>query len=138
MIRAQNGQETVDKCRIDSSINLVLMNLKMPVLDGFEATTQIKEIAPNLPIIAQSALAKSEDIKNALDAGCNVHISKPIDEKKLISKKFAIFTDHRKKLGLKIKSPVYLKLKMAMHADNFIKINFMLASLIPNNKQEGI
>ena len=67
----------------------VLMDLRMPVMDGYEATRQIRalprEDAASVPIIALSADAFQEDIQKCLDAGMNGHIAKPLDPKLMIS-----------------------------------------------------
>jgi CheY-like chemotaxis protein len=56
-----------------------LMDIKMPVMDGYEATRLIKKIRPELPVIAQTAYALSQERKQALEVGCDNYISKPID-----------------------------------------------------------
>lgn len=70
--------------------DLVLMDLKLPGIDGLETTRHIKRIQPFLPVIAQTAFALSGDEQKALEAGCDDYISKPISEKNLtdIIKKF--------------------------------------------------
>ena len=79
-IHAKNGQETVDICFRRGDIDLVLMDLKMPQLNGFEATQQIRKIYPDITIIAQTAYSTKKDRETALEAGCNDFISKPIDK----------------------------------------------------------
>ena len=59
------------------------MDLKMPILDGFEATKMIKEFRPNLPIVAQTAYTTNDDKEKALAAGCDDFITKPIKEEVL-------------------------------------------------------
>ena len=83
VLHAKNGQEAVEICRKHKEINLVLMDLKMPVMNGYEATKQIKEFRPDLPIIAQTAYSTKEDIKKAKSASCDDFISKPINRKTL-------------------------------------------------------
>ena len=83
IVRAQNGQEAIDLVKKMPSLNLVFMDLKMPVLDGYKATTEIKKIRPELPVIAQTAYAQLPDREKAIENGCDDYISKPIDEKKL-------------------------------------------------------
>jgi PAS domain S-box-containing protein len=75
---AQNGMEAVNFCEIDPSINLVLMDIKMPLMNGLDATKLIKSKRPHLPVIAQSAYAMNSDIKEAKLAGCDEYLSKPI------------------------------------------------------------
>ena len=83
MLHAKNGKEAVDICKESAEINLVLMDLKMPVMNGFEASRIIKEFNPDLPIVAQTAYSTKADRVKALSAGCNEFISKPISEEKL-------------------------------------------------------
>jgi PAS domain S-box-containing protein len=75
---AKDGMEAVNLCEIDPSINLVLMDIKMPLLNGYEATKMIKNIRPDLPIIAQTAYAMISDKLEADKAGCDGYLSKPI------------------------------------------------------------
>jgi PAS domain S-box-containing protein len=75
---AKNGVEVIDICKTDPSVNLILMDIKMPLLNGYEATRQIKMIRPELPIIAQTAYAMISDKAEALKAGCDDYLSKPI------------------------------------------------------------
>ena len=75
--RAKNGQEAVDM--VDKNdYDLILMDIKMPVMDGMEATRQIKEKRPNLPIIALTANAFDSDRQQAMDAGCDAFLAKPV------------------------------------------------------------
>ena len=75
--RAKNGQETVEKVEKDS-FDIVLMDIKMPVMDGLEATKAIKAIRPELPIVALTANAFDSDRQLAMDAGCDDFLSKPV------------------------------------------------------------
>ena len=75
---ARNGIEAVEMCRKNAGINLVLMDIKMPHMDGIEATTQIKRSRSTLPVIVQTAYAMSADEENCIKAGCDAYISKPI------------------------------------------------------------
>jgi len=86
IIRAENGIEAVTKCHANSTIDLVLMDIKMPEIDGYEATKRIKEFAPDLPIIAQTAYTTDEEKKKAFQSGCSDFLSKPIVKNELISK----------------------------------------------------
>ncbi len=76
-VRAINGQEAVEKA-LTGDFALVLMDLKMPVMDGLEATRQIKAVRPELPIIALTANAFNSDRQQAFDAGCDNFMSKPV------------------------------------------------------------
>ncbi|MFC2096292.1 response regulator [Bacteroidota bacterium] len=85
ILRAENGKQAIDICRANKKINLVLMDLKMPEVNGIEATKEIKKVRPDLPIIAQTAYAMTEDKKSTLEAGCVDYLSKPIKANVLIS-----------------------------------------------------
>lgn len=80
IIHAKDGLEAVAYCKNNPTIELVLMDIKMPKMDGHEATKRIKEFRPNLPIIAQTAYSTLEDKEKAILAGCNDFISKPISK----------------------------------------------------------
>ncbi len=82
---AGNGQEAVDKCLSDSSIDLVLMDMRLPVMDGYDATRLIRSARADLPIIAQTANALPKDKIMALEAGCNDFVTKPIDRALLLN-----------------------------------------------------
>ena len=75
--RAKNGQEAVEMAE-KNAYDLVLMDIKMPIMDGLEATKAIREKLPNLPIIALTANAFDSDRQLAMDAGCNDFLSKPV------------------------------------------------------------
>lgn len=79
VITATNGKEAVDTFRNETGIDLVLMDIKMPVMDGVEATRIIKSIKPDVPVIIQTAYALNEDKERFLKAGCDGYITKPID-----------------------------------------------------------
>jgi CheY-like chemotaxis protein len=81
---AKDGREAVDLCETEPSINLVLMDIKMPLLNGYEATRIIKTKRPELPIIAQTAYAMVSDKLEADKAGCDGYLSKPIRINQLI------------------------------------------------------
>ena len=83
---AKNGKEAVEQCYEHPEISLVLMDLKMPVMDGLEATRKIKSFRKDLPIIAITAYAMSGDEKIALEAGCSDYITKPFEQDVLLSK----------------------------------------------------
>ncbi|MBF6639939.1 response regulator [Flavobacterium sp. J49] len=83
IIRAVNGKETVEICLNNPSIDLVLMDIKMPIMNGFEAIERIQPVRPNLPIIAQTAYSSSEDKAKILDAGFTDYITKPLSRERL-------------------------------------------------------
>lgn len=86
IIRAVNGIEAVNLCKSNPNIDLVLMDIKMPEMDGYEATALINEFKPYLPVIAQSAYITEADKIKALQSGFSDFISKPINKKILLSK----------------------------------------------------
>jgi CheY-like chemotaxis protein len=78
ILHAWDGKEAVDIVRKHPEISLVLMDIKMPEMDGYTATQLIKKIRPKLPVIAQTAYAMSENRDNAVQAGFDHYISKPV------------------------------------------------------------
>ncbi len=84
VLRAENGIEAVDICRNHPDISLVLMDIKMPLMDGFEATKQIRTFMPDIPIIALTAHVTPEDENKALTSGCNEYVTKPVSKTKLL------------------------------------------------------
>lgn len=85
IIRANNGAKAVEICKTDPHIDLVLMDIELPVLDGYKATTEIKKIRPELPVIAQTAFAMMGERERSKEAGCNDYLAKPIRKEELIS-----------------------------------------------------
>jgi signal transduction histidine kinase/CheY-like chemotaxis protein len=79
IIHAKNGEDGVEICRLIEDIDLILMDMQLPFINGYEATSQIKAINPNLTIIAQTAYVMSDDKAKCLKAGCDDYIPKPID-----------------------------------------------------------
>ncbi len=86
ILHAKNGLEAVELCKKINQIDIVLMDIKMPVVNGFDATIEIKRYRTNLPIIAQTAFASKEEINKCLELGCDDYITKPIDINGLINK----------------------------------------------------
>ena len=78
-LHAKNGEEAVAMCKENDEIDLVLMDIKMPHMNGLDAARIIKSFAPDLKIIAQSAYSTHEDRKNALSAGCDGFLEKPLN-----------------------------------------------------------
>jgi two-component system sensor histidine kinase/response regulator len=81
---AKDGIEAIELC-IKHKPDLILMDIKMPNLDGLEATRVIKKTHPNIPVIAQTAFAMEHDKKLGLESGCNAYLSKPIKANVLIA-----------------------------------------------------
>ncbi|TRX16087.1 ATP-binding protein [Flavobacterium franklandianum] len=91
VLRAINGQEAVDICRENVDIHLVLMDIKMPVLNGFEAFKIINSFNPKLPVIAQTAYASVEDYEKIMELGFTAYVSKPLDKEKIFELIDSIF-----------------------------------------------
>ena len=83
---ATNGKEVLDILRSNDDIDLILMDIKMPLLNGYEATEEIRKFNKDVIIIAQTAYALPGDYSKAIDVGCNDYISKPIDKDILLNK----------------------------------------------------
>ena len=79
VLHAITGVEAVEACRSNPDLDLVLMDLRMPIMDGNEATRQIRQFNKDVIIIAQTAYAFTGDSDKALEAGCNNYITKPIN-----------------------------------------------------------
>jgi PAS domain S-box-containing protein len=79
VVKAVNGLEAVDYCKANNP-DLVLMDIKMPVMDGIQATLKIKEFKPSLPIIALTAYTFEEEKKNILASGCDAYLEKPVHQ----------------------------------------------------------
>lgn len=94
IFQAKNGKEAVDICREHPEISLVLMDIKMPLMNGFEATREIRLFRKDIPIIAITAHAMTGDEKKAFDAGCDGFIAKPVSSEALLEelKNFGIFS----------------------------------------------
>ncbi|MCF8364056.1 MAG: response regulator [Prolixibacteraceae bacterium] len=85
LLFAHNGKEAVELYQANSSIDLVLMDIKMPVMDGYSAAIKIKELNKNAIIVAQTAYALASDREKALAAGCSEYLVKPLIKKDLFS-----------------------------------------------------
>ena len=81
--RVSNGQEAVDFCRSHDGIDLILMDIRMPLLNGYQATEQIRLFNTNIIIIAQTAFGLVGDKEKAIAVGCDDYIIKPINQDKL-------------------------------------------------------
>ena len=81
----ENGQEIVERFKEakPQEFDMILMDIQMPIMNGYEATQKIREFNTSIPIIAMTANAFSDDIQTSLNAGMNAHVSKPVDMKVL-------------------------------------------------------
>jgi CheY-like chemotaxis protein len=86
IIHASNGLEALEIFQKNPHIGLILMDIKMSVMDGLEATRQIKAINRNVPVIAITAYAMAGDEARVAEAGCDYYLTKPIDKKLLLEK----------------------------------------------------
>lgn len=77
LIHAINGKQAIELCKTNPKIRLVLMDLKMPIISGLDATKEIKKMNKKLPVIAQTAYSTADDKEKAIKAGCDAFISKP-------------------------------------------------------------
>lgn len=84
IIECDNGQKALELCKDFPDIDLILMDIQMPILNGYEATRKIREFNKNVFIIAQTAYALGGDREKALEAGCNEYIPKPINKTHLL------------------------------------------------------
>jgi CheY-like chemotaxis protein len=85
VFRAKTGIEAIDICYKNPDIDLILMDIQMPRLNGDEAARKIREFNKEVIIIAQTGFSLSSDKEKAINAGCNEYITKPINEDQLLS-----------------------------------------------------
>jgi len=97
ILSVRTGAEAVEACRNNPDLDLILMDIKMPVMDGYTATRQIRQFNKDVAIIAQTAFGLSGDRKKALEAGCNDYIPKPFNKATLMVILHELF---RKKSGI--------------------------------------
>ncbi len=86
LIHVENGLDAVNQCLGNPGIDLVLMDIKMPIMDGYQATEEIKKIRPEILILAQTAYAMIEDEEKAFAAGCDDFITKPLTKEAVLMK----------------------------------------------------
>ncbi|MCK4344737.1 MAG: response regulator [Bacteroidales bacterium] len=84
LLWVKNGKEAVDMCRSNKNINLVLMDIKMPEMDGYTATRSIKKFRKNLPVVAITAYAAEGEKEESIKAGCSDYLAKPIKADELL------------------------------------------------------
>ena len=83
IIHARNGAECVELCKKHTDVDLILMDVKMPIMGGYDATKAIRSFNRNVIIVAQTAYAFSDDRHKIIEVGCNDYITKPIQESDL-------------------------------------------------------
>ena len=81
----KNGVEAVEMVKENTEIDVVIMDIRLPLMDGFEATVKIKELLPEMPVIIQSAYAMQSTREEALESGCDDFITKPIKVETLLA-----------------------------------------------------
>lgn len=86
IIRAENGEEAIHLFKNNPKISLILMDLKMPVMDGFDATKQIKALNSDIPVLALTAYAGNEEKQKAIQSGCDELLLKPLKKEFLLNK----------------------------------------------------
>ena len=82
---AQNGKEAIEHVKTNQNIDLILMDMHMPVMNGYDATEAITKLRPEVPIIAQTAFVLPEDMKRCYAAGCTGYLAKPIRKEQLLN-----------------------------------------------------
>ena len=83
ILTAQTGVEAVEMCRNNPDLDLILMDIQMPQMNGYEATKEIRKFNAEVVILAQTAFALEGDKSKTMEAGCNGYISKPIKKEEL-------------------------------------------------------
>mgnify|MGYP000733858542 FL=1 len=85
ILKVTTGLDAIEVCRQHPDLDLVLMDIQMPEINGYKATRKIREFNKDVIIIAQTAFALTGDKELAIEAGCNDYISKPIMQEKLLA-----------------------------------------------------
>ncbi|MDX1603997.1 MAG: response regulator, partial [Salinimicrobium sediminis] len=85
LLRAIDGKQVIELARTNPDLSLILMDIKMPVINGIDATRKIREFNSTVPIIAQSAYSFTGEQEQALKAGCNDYMTKPINKGRLLT-----------------------------------------------------
>ena len=84
VVLAEDGEAAIDIIKNNLTIDLVLMDIKLKGISGLDTTQQIKQLKPNLPIIAQTACVVSGDMEKCYQAGCSAYLTKPLSSEKLL------------------------------------------------------
>lgn len=90
VIWAMDGQKAVDLIKEHDDIDLVLMDIRLPVMNGYEATREIRKLRGDIPIIAQTAYVMEDEKHKVLEVGCNDLITKPL-RKDILLEKIAVY-----------------------------------------------
>ncbi len=85
LIFTSDGEKAIEICEAEENLDLILMDVQLPTLSGYEATKRIKKMRPNLPVIAQTANAFADERNKAMEAGCSEYITKPLNKEKLLT-----------------------------------------------------
>ena len=85
LLHGKDGVKALNLFFENPNTDLILMDIKMPEMDGYEVTKEIRKFNPNVPIIAQTAYALEEEKIKSLEAGCNAYLTKPINKKELLN-----------------------------------------------------
>lgn len=83
---AETGESAISICKNNKKIDIVLMDMNLPGIDGYEATRKIKKNCTNLPVLAQTAHALIEDLEKCKNCGCDGYVAKPINIFELLAK----------------------------------------------------
>lgn len=84
LLFAANGREALDICILNPHVDIVLMDIQMPIMDGLEATRELRKLNPGIPVIAITAFVHSTDRQRCIDAGCSDFLPKPCSRKDLL------------------------------------------------------
>jgi two-component system, cell cycle response regulator DivK len=85
LLRVVTGEEAINICKTGQPIDLILMDMRLPGINGFDATRLIKRLRREIPIIAQTAYAMENERERCFDAGCDHYMAKPFDQEALFS-----------------------------------------------------
>ncbi|MDF1574481.1 MAG: response regulator [Bacteroidales bacterium] len=83
VVHAINGRKAIEMCESEDHFDLVLMDMQMPEVDGLEATRRIKQLRPDLPVVATTANIYDENAQACKEAGCDAFLSKPLQFRKM-------------------------------------------------------
>jgi two-component system cell cycle response regulator DivK len=96
LLWAMDGKKAVELCEEHEDLSIVLMDIRLPKMNGYEATKEIRKFRPDIPIIAQTAYVMEEEKHKVIEVGCNDLITKPI-KKDLLLRKISKYIDKKKK-----------------------------------------